>query len=170
MGAELIQRQTSIGFDLKPDEEAAEEVAYQEMRRKLMSALRKVFRPEFINRVDAIIVFHALTKEQIVAIVDLEIAKVANRLVDQDVRIRLTDDAKRLLADEGYDPEMGARPLKRVIQREVEDRLSDALLAERFERGDHILIDVEDEELSLVPDEEADEPAEDEEQEAMPAG
>ncbi len=170
VGAELIQRQTSIGFDLKPDEEAAEEVAYQEMRRKLMSALRKVFRPEFINRVDAIIVFHALTKEQIVAIVDLEIAKVANRLVDQDVRIRLTDDAKRLLADEGYDPEMGARPLKRVIQREVEDRLSDALLAERFERGDHILIDVEDEELSLVPDEEADEPAEDEEQEAMPAG
>jgi ATP-dependent Clp protease ATP-binding subunit ClpC len=139
------------------------------MRRKLMDALRKVFRPEFINRVDAIIVFHALTKGQIVSIVDLEIAKVAARLTDQDLDIRLTDAAKRVLADAGYDPEMGARPLKRVIQREIEDRLSDALLASRFEPGDRILIDADGDELVLRKDEAAAEPDE-EPQQAIPAG
>jgi ATP-dependent Clp protease ATP-binding subunit ClpC len=169
IGAELIQRQTSIGFNLKQAEASEEEIAYSEMRRKLMDALRRVFRPEFINRVDAIIVFHALTKEQIVAIVDLEIEKVAMRLSDQEIHIRLTTGAKRKLADEGYDPEMGARPLKRVIQREVEDRLSDALLASRFDPGDYILIDVEGDDFVLRDDVEAREQAA-EEQEALPAG
>jgi len=168
IGAELIQRQTSIGFNLKQADDG-EEIGYSEMRRKLMDALRKVFRPEFINRVDAIIVFHALTKGQIVSIVDLEIAKVAARLTDQDLDIRLTDAAKRVLADAGYDPEMGARPLKRVIQREIEDRLSDALLASRFEPGDRILIDADGDELVLRKDEAAAEPDE-EPQQAIPAG
>ena len=168
IGAELIQRQTSIGFNLKQADDG-EEMGYSEMRRKLMDALRKVFRPEFINRVDAIIVFHALTKNQIVSIVDLEIAKVAARLTDQDLDIRLTEAAKQLLADEGYDPEMGARPLKRVIQREIEDRLSDALLGSKFESGDRILIDAEDGELVLRKDEAAETPDE-EAQQAIPAG
>jgi ATP-dependent Clp protease ATP-binding subunit ClpC len=169
IGAELIQRQTSIGFNLKQAGNGEEEIVYSEMRRKLMDALRKVFRPEFINRVDAIIVFHALTKHQIVAIVDLEIEKVATRLADQNIHIRLTDPAKQKLADEGYDPEMGARPLKRVIQREVEDRLSDALLANRFDPGAYILIDVEDDAFQLREDEDAEHENE-EEQEALPAG
>ncbi|MDX1601191.1 MAG: AAA family ATPase, partial [Anaerolineales bacterium] len=169
VGAELIQRQTSIGFNLKQTDETEEDINYEEMRRKLMDQLRKVFRPEFINRVDAIIVFHSLTRRQIAAIVDLEIAKVADRLVEKDIHIRLTDEARGLLAERGYDPEMGARPLKRVIQREVEDRLSDALLASEFEHGDYVLIDVEDDDFVLRPDEEAKE--EDEgEQEALPAG
>lgn len=169
VGAELIQRQTSIGFDLKPDEELAEQAAYEEMRRKLMNALRKVFRPEFINRVDAIIVFHALTKAQIVSIVDLEVGKVSERLVEQDIRIRLSEEAKQLLADRGYDPEMGARPLKRVIQKEIEDRLSDAILASRFDYGDRVLVDVEEGEFVLKQDERGEQENE-EEQEAMPAG
>ncbi|MGA9532608.1 MAG: ATP-dependent Clp protease ATP-binding subunit [Anaerolineales bacterium] len=168
IGAELIQRQTSIGFNLKQAEDSDEEIGYGEMRRKLMDALRKVFRPEFINRVDAIIVFHALTKDQIVAIVDLEIEKVAMRLAEQDIHIRLTSPAKQKLADEGYDPEMGARPLKRVIQREVEDRLSDALLANQFDTGAYILIDVKDDSFELLEDEDAEQEAE-EEQEALPA-
>ncbi len=169
VGAELIQRQTSIGFNLKQDSDSEEDINYQEMRRKLMDQLRKVFRPEFINRVDAIIVFHSLTKRQIAAIVDLEIAKVADRLSDQDIHIRLSEEARMLLAERGYDPEMGARPLKRVIQREVEDRLSDALLASKFEHGDYVLIDVENDEFVLHSDDEAE--AQDEgTQEAMPAG
>lgn len=172
IGAELIQRQSSIGFDLKQGEKEREsEAEYQEMRRKLMNALRKVFRPEFINRVDGIIVFHSLAKDEIVSIVDLEVDKVSDRLVDRDIKIRLTEAAKQHMADEGYDPEMGARPLKRVIQREIEDRLSDALLASRFEEGDQILVDFEDGELVLAKDTEAEQSNEDEEeQEALPAG
>jgi ATP-dependent Clp protease ATP-binding subunit ClpC len=172
IGAELIQRQTSIGFDLKPeDQEKESEAEYQDMRRKLMNALRKVFRPEFINRVDGIIVFHSLAKNEIISIVDLEIDKVAERLTEKNIHIRLTEAAKLHLADEGYDPEMGARPLKRVIQREIEDSLSDALLGSEFEEGDYILVDFKDEELVLLDDSEAEQAAEDEEeQEAMPAG
>ncbi|MFP3855334.1 MAG: ATP-dependent Clp protease ATP-binding subunit, partial [Anaerolineales bacterium] len=172
IGAELIQRQSSIGFDLKQGEKEREsEAEYQEMRRKLMNALRKVFRPEFINRVDGIIVFHSLAKDEIVSIVDLEVDKVSDRLVDRDIKIRLTEAAKQHMADEGYDPEMGAHPLKRVIQREIEDRLSDALLASRFEEGDQILVDFEDGELVLAKDTEAEQSNEDEEeQEALPAG
>jgi ATP-dependent Clp protease ATP-binding subunit ClpC len=169
IGAELIQRQTSIGFNIKQADDGEEGIAYAEMRRKLMDALRKVFRPEFINRVDAIIVFHSLTKQQIVTIVDLEIDKVSERLVGQKMEILLTEAAKRALADKGYDPEMGARPLKRVIQREIEDRLSDALLASTFDEGDSIEVDFSDDEF-IMRKGEASESEDEEEQEALPAG
>lgn len=169
VGAELIQRQTSIGFNVKQADDSEEDIAYAEMRRKLMDALRKVFRPEFINRVDAIIVFHSLTKNQIVSIVDLEIDKVSERLVGQSMEILLTDAARRALADKGYDPEMGARPLKRVIQQEIEDRLSDALLASTFDEGDSIEVDFSDEEF-ILRKAESSEAEDEEEQEALPAG
>lgn len=167
VGAELISRQTQIGFALDRDEEKEERLAYEEMRKKLMDALRKVFRPEFLNRVDAIVVFHALTKDQITQIVDLELAKVAGRLTEYEITLQTTEDARLLLAELGYDPEMGARPLKRLIQTKVEDQLSDALLAGEFMRLDTILIDAEDGEVVLHR--ETTELA-DETQEVVPAG
>jgi ATP-dependent Clp protease ATP-binding subunit ClpC len=166
VGAELIRRQTHLGFDLERKEVVEERLAYDEMHKKLMEALRKEFRPEFLNRVDATIVFHALTKEQITQIVDLELAKVAERLVEHGLTLSVTEEARSKLAELGYDPEMGARPLRRVIQDKVEDQLSDAMLAGDFEPTDTVLIDVEDGDVVLRR--ESTEP-EDEAQEAVPA-
>jgi len=149
VGAEEIRRQTQLGFTLKRDEAKLDQQTYDEMRKKLLDALRKIFRPEFVNRVDAVIVFHALSREQIAQIVDLELDKVVLRLKDHQLSLRATDEARKRLGDEGYDPEMGARPLRRVIQNKVEDRLSDALLAGEFKAGDHILVDLEGENIVL---------------------
>jgi ATP-dependent Clp protease ATP-binding subunit ClpC len=144
VGADMIKRQTSLGFSLKIDQDTEDQTAYDEMRKKLMDALKRVFRPEFINRLDNVIVFRALTKEHIQKIVSLEIDKVAARLVDHEIVLHATPAALSQLADEGYDPDMGARPLRRVIQQKVEDRLSDAVLAGDFEDGDTILVDVDE--------------------------
>jgi len=149
VGAEMIKRQTSLGFALKRDEEVEERMAYDEMRKKLMDALKRVFRPEFINRVDSVIVFRSLSKEDIRTIVDLEVEKVAHRLEDHAIALNATPEAIDLLSEMGYDPEMGARPLRRVIQHKVEDVLSDALLAGEFEDGDIILVDVEEGDIKL---------------------
>jgi ATP-dependent Clp protease ATP-binding subunit ClpC len=149
VGAELIKKQTQLGFNLARDESVEERQAYEDMRKKLMEALRKVFRPEFLNRVDSIMVFHALTKDQIGLIVELELAKVALRLTEHHIRLTISDAARKLLAERGYDPEMGARPLRRVIQGKVEDRISDALLANEFKNGDHVVVDVENGEVVL---------------------
>jgi len=149
VGAEEIRRQTQLGFTLKRDEAKEERASYEEMRKKLLEALRKIFRPEFVNRVDALIVFHALSREQIGQIVDLELEKVVIRLKEHQLSLRATEAARKQLGDEGYDPEMGARPLRRVIQNKVEDRLSDALLSGEFKAGDHILVDVEGEAIVL---------------------
>jgi ATP-dependent Clp protease ATP-binding subunit ClpC len=167
IGAELIRRQSQMGFAIQRDEVIEEAQSHEEMRKKLMDALRKVFRPEFINRVDAIIVFHALSKGQIASIVDLEMAKVAGRLEEHRISLRTTDRAREALAEQGYDPEMGARPLKRVIQNKVEDRLSDALLAGEFKDGDAILVDIDGDEVVLRHD---DKQPEDLPPEALPAG
>lgn len=153
VGADLIRRQTQLGFELKLDKDTEERMAYEDMRKKLTDALNKSFRPEFINRVDSIIVFHALTKEQIAEIVDLELAKVTERLRENQIYLRVTDQGRALLAELGYDPEMGARPLRREIQNRVEDQLSDALLAGSFKDGDRILVDDEDGEIVLKLDE-----------------
>ncbi len=142
VGADMIKRQTSLGFGLPVDAALEEQSSYDEMRKKLMDALRRVFRPEFINRLDNVIVFRALTKEHIKRIVTLEINKVAERLEEHEIVLTAMPAALEQLADEGYDPEMGARPLRRVIQQKVEDRLSDALLAGDFADGDTILIDL----------------------------
>ena len=165
VGADLIKRQTSIGFDLKRDEELEEKLVYQEMRKKLLESLKRVFRPEFINRVDTVIVFRALSREDIKEIVQLELDKVSLRLEEHAIVITTTPDALEKLAEMGYDPEMGARPLKRVIQQNIEDSLSDAMLAGEFEDGDTIIVDVVDEEIKLRRSEE-----EPEEQEALATG
>jgi ATP-dependent Clp protease ATP-binding subunit ClpC len=149
IGAEMIKRQTSLGFALKQDEQTEEKMAYEDMRKKLMESLKHVFRPEFINRLDSVIVFRALSKEDIQEIVKLELDKVAERLKEHDISLTATPAALEKLADLGYDPEMGARPLKRVIQQKVEDVLSDALLSGTFADGDTIYVDYREEEVVL---------------------
>jgi ATP-dependent Clp protease ATP-binding subunit ClpC len=149
VGADMIKRQASLGFALKRDEAIEEKLAYEEMRKKLTESLRRVFRPEFINRLDSVIVFRSLNKDDIHKIVELELNKVALRLEEHAIVLTATPAALELLGDQGYDPEMGARPLRRVIQQKVEDPLSDSLLAGEFEDGDTILVDVVDGEAVL---------------------
>lgn len=150
IGADVIKRQSSLGFPLQRNEAEEEQQSYEEMRKKLTDSLKRVFRPEFINRLDSVIVFRALNREDIQKIVSLELNKVAERLVENNIRLRATDAAIQLLAELGYDPDMGARPLRRVIQSKIEDRLSDALLAGEFGEGDTIVVDVnEDQDITL---------------------
>lgn len=149
VGAEMIKRQSSMGFSLKSDEDLEEQQAYDEMRKKLMDSLRRVFRPEFVNRVDNVIVFRALSKDDITQIVELELDKVSQRLEEHDISLTATQEALDKLAELGYDPDFGARPLRRVIQQKVEESLSDALLAGEFEDCEAIIVDVEDDEIVL---------------------
>ena len=155
IGADVIKKQGSLGFQLKRDEETEERLSYEEMRKKLTEALKKIFRPEFINRVDSVVVFRALNKEDIQNIVKLELNKVSERLQEHALTLTASDKALSLLADLGYDAEFGARPLRRVIQQKVEDPLSDLLLAGEFGEGAAVLVDVnEDEEIILTSKEE----------------
>jgi ATP-dependent Clp protease ATP-binding subunit ClpC len=154
IGADMIKRQGQLGFQLKRDEQTEERLAYEEMRKKLIDSLRRIFRPEFVNRLDAVIVFHPLTRENIQEIVNLELKKVAQRLEEHQIVLKATPAALDKLADLGFDTEMGARPLKRIIQQKVEDPLSDALLAGRFEDSDTVIVDIQDDEVVLHRDQE----------------
>jgi len=149
VGAEEIKRQTSLGFQLKRDEKTEERQTYEEMRKKLTESLKKVFRPEFINRLDSVIVFRSLNKVDIRQIVSLELNKVTLRLAEHEVTLTATEAALDLLAESGFDAEMGARPLRRVIQQKVEDPLSDALLAGTFCEGCTVLVEVVEGEVVL---------------------
>ncbi|MHB1385475.1 MAG: AAA family ATPase, partial [Bellilinea sp.] len=150
IGADVIKRQSGFGFQHKVDEAEEEKLAYEEMRKKLIESLKRVFRPEFINRLDSVVVFRALNREDIQQIVSLELNKVAERLVENNITLTATPAALDQLATEGYDPDMGARPLRRVIQHKIEDRLSDALLAGEFVEGDTIEVNTnEDKEIIL---------------------
>jgi len=149
VGADMIKRQTSLGFSMKRDEEAEERAAYDDMRKKLMESLRRVFRPEFINRLDSMIVFRSLSRQHIEKIVELELAKVAERLVDHEIHLTASPEALARLAELGYDPDMGARPLKRIIQQKVEDAVSYALLSGQFNQGDTIIVDLSEGEIVL---------------------
>jgi ATP-dependent Clp protease ATP-binding subunit ClpC len=155
IGAEMIKRGGGIGFAIprdETDEVESSERDYEEMRSRLLEELKRAFRPEFINRVDSIIVFHALSKEEIAQIVDLEVAKVRVRLEESGLGLQVTDAAKDLLVEEGYDEEYGARPLRRVIQTRIEDALSDGVLAEEFGAGSTVVVDADDGEIALRAD------------------
>jgi len=149
IGAGLISRQTSLGFAVSRDEAKTQEEAYKEMKEKLLAELKRTFRPEFLNRIDGVMVFKALTKEEIKQIVDLELNKVRERLEEQHIELEVSEAAKEHLAQEGYDTHFGARPLKRVIQRLIEDPLSEGLLASEFQKGNTVLADLEDGEVKL---------------------
>ncbi len=139
-GVELIRSESGIGFGTKKDEAKSREQSYEAMKEKVMGAVKKTFRPEFINRIDEIIVFHELTEEQLRSIVDLMVGDLKRRLGERKLGIELTEGAKSWLAKEGYDPIYGARPLRRVIERYVENPLSSKLLRGEFGEGDTVTV------------------------------
>jgi ATP-dependent Clp protease ATP-binding subunit ClpC len=152
VGADTIKRGYVLGFDMPRDDAVTEKQEYDEMRKNVTEQLRRAFRPEFLNRVDATIVFRALTREEIKAIVDLEIRKVGERLIEHAITLDVTDQAREWIATRGYDPEYGARPLRRLIQNEIEDALSDGILSGKFQIASLVRVTVGDDgELLLEP-------------------
>ncbi len=149
IGSELIRRDTTLGFVTRTDETKTQEQAYERMKEKVMAEVKKFFRPEFLNRIDGIVVFHALTPDHIRQIVDLMLREVWKELAEKTVKLEVTDAAKNLLCEKGYDPIFGARPLRRTIQDLVEDPLSEALLRGDFQAGDTVLVDCEDDKIVL---------------------
>ena len=142
VGSDLIRRESVLGFNVNTEEAKTEEQQYKRMKDKVTEELKRVFRPEFLNRIDAQIVFHTLAKEHIRSIVDLQLIEVSKNLLLKGISMEVTDAARDWLGEKGYDPVFGARPLRRVIQNELEDRLSEALLEGRFGPGDTVMIDV----------------------------
>ncbi len=139
VGAELIRKGTTIGFAVH-DEAKSRQESYERMKEKLLGELKKTFRPEFLNRVDGVVVFHSLTKEQIREIVDLMLVTVTQQLSEKGVKLEVTDAAKDFLGEKGYDEVFGARPLRRVIQDMVENRLSEAVLRNEFKVFERVFV------------------------------
>jgi ATP-dependent Clp protease ATP-binding subunit ClpB len=123
---------------------------YEEMRRRVMEAVRAHFKPEFLNRVDELIIFHGLGMEEIKAIVEIQMKKLEQRLLERRIQLKMTEKAKEWLAKEGFDPAYGARPLKRVIQKEIQDKLALKILEGKFKEGDAIVVDADDRKGELV--------------------
>jgi ATP-dependent Clp protease ATP-binding subunit ClpC len=142
VGANLIKRAAKLGFAFTTDDDVKREQDYENMRDRVTEALKQQFRPEFLNRLDGIMVFRHLTKEELTSIVDLELKRVYMQLSEHDIRLELTPEATLFLAEEGYDPEFGARPLRRVVMNHVEDRLSEGMLAGDFKPGDTVTASV----------------------------
>ncbi|MCI0475515.1 MAG: AAA family ATPase, partial [Anaerolineales bacterium] len=149
IGADLIQRDSVLGFGGKRDEAKTEEDAYKNMREKLMGEMKRLFRPEFLNRLDNIVVFRALSKDDIKQIVDIQIGYLQPRLDEHKLTLQVTEAAREKLAEQGFDRNLGARPLKRVIQRTIEDPLSEGVLAQEFKPGSVLIADVVDGEVKL---------------------
>ncbi len=149
IGAELIKRDMTIGFATRTDEAKTAQRSYEVMKEKVLGELKKTFRPEFLNRIDGVVVFHALSRDHMRQIVDLMLGMVEKQLVGKGIKLEVTDDAKDLLCEKGYDPTFGARPLRRVIQNLIEDQLSEALLEGRFGAGDTVEIYCEENEIKL---------------------
>ena len=143
IGSDLIKRDANMGFALKTDDANGADQVYDRMKDKVMEEVKRFFRPEFLNRIDASMVFHPLTKDHIIQIVELMLNNVQENIRDKNILLEVTDRAKELLAEKGYDPNIGARPLRRVIQDEIEDLLSQELLECRMQSGDTMIIDVE---------------------------
>jgi ATP-dependent Clp protease ATP-binding subunit ClpC len=149
VGAQLIQRDTSFGFAVTDDQARQEKSNYDNMRGKVLGELRNTFRPEFLNRIDAIIVFHSLNAAQIRNITDLMLKRVREQLHEQNIELEVSEEAMDLLAKRGYDHTYGARPLRRIIQNLIEDPLAEGLLDARFVPGKTIVVEVVDDLLKL---------------------
>jgi ATP-dependent Clp protease ATP-binding subunit ClpC len=154
VGAQSLKSNKYVGFNIQDGKQD-----YKDMKGKVMEELKRAFRPEFLNRIDEIIVFHSLEKDHLKEIVTLMSNQLTNRLKEQDIHLELSAAAKEKIADEGFDPEYGARPLRRAIQKHVEDKLSEELLRGKVLTGQNILIDVEDSEFVVKVKEEAAEAA-----------
>jgi len=142
VGAELIRKTSAIGF-----KDQKEEVTYQEMKDRLLEEVKRTFKPEFLNRIDDIIVFRPLLKEDLVKIVEIEINFVAERLAEQNIKLDVSAQAKEFLVEKGFDPVFGARPLKRTIQRFIEDPLASEIISKKFREGQTILVTRKNEDL-----------------------
>ena len=146
LGTEAVRRQP-FGFRTDGREQDVDE---QRLRESVNDAVKRTFRPEFLNRIDEIIIFHPLTQDQIIQVVDLMVKDVQSRLSDRDITFELTPAASQWLAEEGFDPVFGARPLRRAVQRHLENPLSKSILADEFRPGDHVLVDKGDSGLTLA--------------------
>jgi ATP-dependent Clp protease ATP-binding subunit ClpC len=149
-GAELIKREMRLGFAVPKDEARARKQSYEEMKEKVMAEVRKLFRPEFLNRLDDTIVFHELSEAQLRQIVDLMVKDLQKRLAEHKVALEITEKAKSWLAKVGFDPIYGARPLRRAVERYVENPLSTKILGGEFKEGDTVTVDLVDENLTFT--------------------
>jgi ATP-dependent Clp protease ATP-binding subunit ClpC len=157
IGAELIKKDSVMGFVSRTDEGKTRQRSYERMKEKLLEELKKTFRPEFINRLDGVVVFHHLSQEHIRQIVDLMLRPIKAQLIERGVGLAVSEGAKELLSQKGYDEAFGARPLRRVIQTMVEDRLSDILLHGEIKPGDTIRLDREGDDITVKLDHKTDE-------------
>ncbi|MBI2871883.1 MAG: ATP-dependent Clp protease ATP-binding subunit [Chloroflexi bacterium] len=149
IGSDLIKQDTAIGFATKTEDAKTVTQKYERMKEKVLDEVKRFFRPEFLNRVEGTVVFHALERTHIVQIVDLMLKNARQHLLERGMSLDITQAAREWLAEKGYDPTFGARPLQRVIQTHIEDRLSEELLAGHFQPGGTVHIDVEGGELVL---------------------
>jgi len=140
IGAELIRKGTSLGFNVHSNESKTQEQNYERMKENLLGELKKTFRPEFLNRVDDVIVFHSLTKEHVRKIVDLMLTTVTQQLKEREIELEITEAAKDFLGEKGYDEVYGARPLRRVIQDMIENKLSEAVLRSEFKVFERVFV------------------------------
>jgi ATP-dependent Clp protease ATP-binding subunit ClpC len=146
VGTQFGAKGGTIGFHRDGDEGTLDD---RKLRTDIEDTLKRTFRPEFLNRIDEIIIFHTLTREHVKKIVDLQMEEIADRLAEHGITITLTDAAREWLANEGYDPQFGARPLRRTLQKRVESPMSVKLLRGEFKAGDTVLVDVDQEGLSF---------------------
>ncbi|MBT17830.1 MAG: NDP-hexose 4-ketoreductase [Dehalococcoidia bacterium] len=149
IGSDLIRADSGLGFAIKSEEGKTEAQEYERMKDKVMEEVKRFFRPEFLNRVDGQIVFHPLSKDHIVQIVDLMLNEVRKPMLEKGLSLEITTPAKEWLAEKGYDPKFGARPLRRVIQTEIEDPLSEDVLAGKYQPGNTVLVDLKDDHLEI---------------------
>ena len=150
IGTEAIRKDNRFGFQTSKDDVTAKVAEYERMRERVLGELKNIFRPEFLNRIDANVAFHGLDKAEIRQIVDLLLNRVRTELVEQEMQLEVTMEAKDFLVDKGFDPTFGARPLRRAIQNHIEDPLAEAVLEGRFHRGEKILVDVQNDELVMT--------------------
>ena len=145
VGADLIRKNMVMGFGVKSDEHS-----YDQMKDKMMSEAKRVFKPEFLNRLDDIIVFHSLTRDDLTKIVDIEVSKVLTRLKPRQITFRLTPEATAFLIEKGYDPAYGARPLRRAVERHLEDPMAEEILRGTIKNGDFVVVEEKDKALSFT--------------------
>ncbi|HEV2771132.1 MAG TPA: AAA family ATPase, partial [Solirubrobacteraceae bacterium] len=138
IGAQEIARNTPLGFSVSDDESG---LTYDDMKGRIMGELKKVFRPEFLNRIDDVIVFHKLQKAEIKQIVELLLRRVRASMAERELQLELTEEAKDFLVEQGWDPAMGARPLRRAIQRYIEDQLADFVLRQELTPQATVMVD-----------------------------
>jgi len=146
VGTDLLNKQAVLGFHQST---AIEALDYNKTKEQVLEEVKKKFRPEILNRFDKIIVFHPLGAEQIARIVDLQLSDLMTRLSKQRIKLDVTDDARKFLAANGFEPELGARPVRRLIQTRIEDPLAEGILSRQFAKGSTVKVDVTDENLTL---------------------